>query len=242
MLRTRSCARFIGCLFRRRSAGMGDGRRHGTSTASSRRFDARHMGWIPIVVLVAFGLLPPRSARRPLAGLGGLVCFACDGILSQPARSQRPPEPSPRSSGMAATDRTADVGLLRGLCWCGGSLAPTRQLPGVSVRRSPTGFRRRTKGCLLPRPSPPAISAISGRSTGRSWERSLTIWTSSIATAGTSTTGTTRLTLEPLLPRYVSTADSGNLAACFLTVTAGIAELLNAPMLAPSLAEGYATA
>ena len=38
-------------------------------------------------------------------------------------------------------------------------------------------------------------------------------------------------TLEPLLPRYVSTVDSGNLAAALLTVETGLAELMTRPLL-----------
>lgn len=38
------------------------------------------------------------------------------------------------------------------------------------------------------------------------------------------------LTLQPLFPRYVSTVDSGNLAACFLTIRQGISELRASPI------------
>ena len=38
-------------------------------------------------------------------------------------------------------------------------------------------------------------------------------------------------TLQPLHPRYVSTVDSGNLAACFLTLRSGIEELQRGPIL-----------
>ncbi len=41
----------------------------------------------------------------------------------------------------------------------------------------------------------------------------------------TSTTGTTRRSLQPLLPKYISTVDSGNLAGHLLTLRAGLAAL-----------------
>lgn len=45
-------------------------------------------------------------------------------------------------------------------------------------------------------------------------------------------------TLQPLHPRYVSTVDSGNLAACLLTMHAGAQELLREPVLRPELIGG----
>ncbi len=48
-------------------------------------------------------------------------------------------------------------------------------------------------------------------------------------------------TLQPLNPRYVSSVDSGNLAACLLTLRAGIEELLDEPWEGVRLARGIAT-
>jgi cyclic beta-1,2-glucan synthetase len=45
-------------------------------------------------------------------------------------------------------------------------------------------------------------------------------------------------TLNPLPPRYVSTVDSGNLLACFLTMRAGIVDLGRAPVLGPRQLQG----
>ena len=47
-------------------------------------------------------------------------------------------------------------------------------------------------------------------------------------------------TLEPLHPRFVSTVDSGNLAASLLTLKGGCQELLQKPLLGPALLGGYA--
>lgn len=45
-------------------------------------------------------------------------------------------------------------------------------------------------------------------------------------------------TLQPLHPRYVSTVDSGNLAACLLTLHEGLNELLRAPVLQAEQRQG----
>ncbi|MBI2207665.1 MAG: cellobiose phosphorylase [Candidatus Rokubacteria bacterium] len=44
--------------------------------------------------------------------------------------------------------------------------------------------------------------------------------------------------LAPLLPRYVSTVDSGNLAACLLAVKQGCLELVQAPVIGPARWQG----
>lgn len=44
--------------------------------------------------------------------------------------------------------------------------------------------------------------------------------------------------LKPLYPRYVSTVDSGNLFACFLTLKQGIEDLRHAPIMANNLIDG----
>ncbi|HUI82628.1 MAG TPA: glucoamylase family protein, partial [Candidatus Binatia bacterium] len=47
-------------------------------------------------------------------------------------------------------------------------------------------------------------------------------------------------TLEALHPRFISTVDSGNLAASFITLKGGCQDLLQRPLLSPALLEGYA--
>ena len=47
-------------------------------------------------------------------------------------------------------------------------------------------------------------------------------------------------TLEPDHPRFVSTVDSGNLVASLVTLKGGCLDLLQRPLLSPSLLEGYA--
>ncbi|MFA6133277.1 MAG: glucoamylase family protein [Phycisphaerae bacterium] len=49
-------------------------------------------------------------------------------------------------------------------------------------------------------------------------------------------------TLEPAPPRYVSTADSGNLSGVLVTLKAGLAELADRPILPPGWREGLADA
>ena len=45
-------------------------------------------------------------------------------------------------------------------------------------------------------------------------------------------------TLQPLLPRYVSSVDSGNLAGCLLTLQAGLAEMKHQPVLSANAWQG----
>ena len=47
-------------------------------------------------------------------------------------------------------------------------------------------------------------------------------------------------TLEPDLPRFISTVDSGNLVASLITLQRGALELLKRPLLSPALLDGYA--
>ena len=47
-------------------------------------------------------------------------------------------------------------------------------------------------------------------------------------------------TLQPLTPRFISTVDSGNLAASLITLKNGSLELLQKPLLGSALLEGYA--
>ncbi len=47
-------------------------------------------------------------------------------------------------------------------------------------------------------------------------------------------------TRTPLLPRYVSTADSGNLAASYLAGQQGLLDVLDAPLFSPALTDGVA--
>ncbi|HTB12900.1 MAG TPA: glucoamylase family protein [Bryobacteraceae bacterium] len=47
-------------------------------------------------------------------------------------------------------------------------------------------------------------------------------------------------TRQPLLPRYVSTVDSGNLLACFWVLSRGCEDLLNAPLLPRACTKGIA--
>ncbi len=47
-------------------------------------------------------------------------------------------------------------------------------------------------------------------------------------------------TLEPDIPRFISTVDSGNLAASLISLNGGCLTLLQQPLLKPALLEGYA--
>ena len=59
------------------------------------------------------------------------------------------------------------------------------------------------------------------------------------AIVGICSTGTTRGRCEPLPPLFVSTVDSGNLVASLWTLQQGCEQLLEQPVLRPSLADGF---
>jgi len=72
------------------------------------------------------------------------------------------------------------------------------------------------------------------------WERNLENWTKFDRLQGHFYNWYDTVTMEPLMPRYVSTVDSGNLAACFLTMQRGIQDLRTSPVVGSFLAEGLA--
>ncbi|MGI8981278.1 MAG: GH36-type glycosyl hydrolase domain-containing protein [Pirellulaceae bacterium] len=70
------------------------------------------------------------------------------------------------------------------------------------------------------------------------WERNLSYWERFERWHGHFYNWYDTVTLEPLFPRYVSTVDSGNLAACFLTLRQGIDELRSGPIFGAFLSQG----
>lgn len=72
------------------------------------------------------------------------------------------------------------------------------------------------------------------------WERNLDNWTKFDRLQGHFYNWYDTVTMEPLMPRYVSTVDSGNLAACFLTMQRGIEDLRTSPVVGSFLADGLA--
>ena len=70
------------------------------------------------------------------------------------------------------------------------------------------------------------------------WERNLAQWQQFDRYEGHFYNWYDTATLEALMPRYVSTVDSGNLAACLLTLDCGIEELLRSPVVDSFLQSG----
>ncbi|WP_010583409.1 GH36-type glycosyl hydrolase domain-containing protein [Schlesneria paludicola] len=70
------------------------------------------------------------------------------------------------------------------------------------------------------------------------WERNLAQWQTFDRYEGHFYNWYDTATLEALLPRYVSTVDSGNLAACLLTIERGVEELRRAPIVDAFLQAG----
>ena len=63
------------------------------------------------------------------------------------------------------------------------------------------------------------------------WERNWTTWQKLEQMRGHHYNWYETRSLQSLPPRYISTVDSGNLVACYLTLHSGIQDLLNAPIL-----------
>ncbi len=70
------------------------------------------------------------------------------------------------------------------------------------------------------------------------WERNLESWGQLGRLRGHFYNWYDTTTLQPLQPRYLSTVDSGNLAACFLTLRQGIDELREQPLFGPRVWQG----
>ncbi len=71
------------------------------------------------------------------------------------------------------------------------------------------------------------------------WERSLENWLQLDRLHGHFYNWYDTQTTRPLFPRYISTVDSGNLAACLLTIQQGIAELRHEPVFRSRLWDGW---
>ena len=71
------------------------------------------------------------------------------------------------------------------------------------------------------------------------WEQNLKSWMSLTKLKGHFYNWYDTVTKQPLLPRYVSTVDSGNLAACLIVVRQGTEELLQRPIFGEGLWKGW---
>lgn len=70
------------------------------------------------------------------------------------------------------------------------------------------------------------------------WEKNLATWSNLEKFHGHFYNWYETSTLLPLRPRYISTVDSGNLAACFLVIKTGVADVLQAPIFGPAQWDG----
>ena len=174
------------------------------------------------------------SACEPRGAVRGRRRSPCCGRSrprSHGASAGRPPIGPPGSrlptSGACAFWPRADVAVLRDLRRSRRPLAPPRPLSGRPERGGRASYvtDERRASCCWPR-SPRRTSATSASSTRR-------------CGCGTRSTTLERLErhrghflnwydtrhLTPLVPRYVSTVDSGNLAVCLLAVKPGLSRL-----------------
>ena len=98
--------------------------------------------------------------------------------------------------------------------------------PATAHQRLAHQLRPATRRATWPR-------TISAMSSTRNWpmqlQQQLDASARWIAIAATSTTGTTRERCEPMRPRYISTVDSGNLAAALVALKQGCLQMADQP-------------
>ena len=134
--------------------------------------------------------------------------------LSLPPRAHPAEELPPRGARRAARGRAPQLALLRGLRRPRGSLAAAGQFPGGPAARGRApdlADQCRPLPALGGRRARPRLDRHA-RSRRTGWTPHSPPSRSSSASAGISTTGTTRGACGLLEPRYVSTVDSGNFA------------------------------
>jgi cyclic beta-1,2-glucan synthetase len=197
------------------------------------------MSWIPLACLVVAALLPAgvRPAALPVLALW-FVSPAVAFVLSRPQISA--PEPisiEERRSLRRIARRTwaffeEFVGAEDN--WLPPDNYQEFPRPKVAHRISPTN-----EGLFV-------VSTIAARDFGylganqlaQILQRNLDHWTKLDKYCGHFYNWYDTTTLDPLPPRYVSTADSGNLAACFLTAQQAMEDIVAAPLVGPFVAEG----
>jgi cyclic beta-1,2-glucan synthetase len=199
--------------------------------------------WIvPLAALAGGSLLvgqPPADVlpALPLLGLWAAAPWLAWWI-SRPLEVAAPDltsEPAP----VPAPDRAPDLALLRHLCHCAGERAAAGQRtggPGPHHRRPHLAHQHRPRPAGQPgraRPRPPLAGRLAQRTratldTLQRLERHRGHFFNWYDTR----------TLQPLLPRYVSSVDSGNLAGHLLTLGAGLREQADAPLFPPQLSDG----
>ncbi|HJQ81679.1 MAG TPA: hypothetical protein VJ828_17075, partial [Lacipirellulaceae bacterium] len=216
-----------------------------TSEAAERRLDQssgaslRRMLWIPALCIAAAVLLPPSSRTLAIPLLA--VWFASPWIANHLRR------PFLRTHApLSAADRLSLRRIAR-RTW-----AFFEQFVGPDDNwLPPDNFQEFPRPKIAHRISPTneglyVLSAIAARDFGYVGvadlvdllERNLDRWTSLERYFGHFYNWYNTTTLEPLPPRYVSTADSGNLAASFLAAQQGLLEIVASPLFGSSLSEG----
>lgn len=208
-----------------------------TAAAAERRLsqnrwaEVRQMWYVPIMAIVV-GLLLQPSAR--LAALPWLVTWLISPLivhwLNQPITVQRSTLDAEQTRWLRTTARKTwtffETYVGETDHWL--PLDNLQEYPSEKIahRLSPTNAGLYLVSALVARD----FGYISLRSLIELWERSLESLDRLERLHGHFFNWYDTLTLQPLFPRYVSTVDSGNLAACFLTIRQGIAELRASPI------------
>ena len=199
---TRSCAR-RSRIARDAPPAAASGRPPATRARRARRAlrgvyarDVRSRRCSPSRSAVALAALQPRAL--PVAAPILVLWLASPLVawwLSRPLRARAAAARSRSDTRVPAHDRAPDLALLRDVRRARGQLAAAGQRPGEPRRRSSRIARRRpTSACRCSRTSPRTTSATSRPAslierTARTFEHAANDWS---ASAGTSSTGTTR--------------------------------------------------
>jgi cyclic beta-1,2-glucan synthetase len=216
-----------------------------TSEAAERKFNRNSTSAPRVMYLIAAGCLAatlalPSDVRWGAISLLGLW-FTSPWIANYLSRPYlRAPAP------LSATDRLALRRIAR-RTW-----AFFEQFVGPEDNwLPPDNFQEFPRPKTAHRISPTneglyVLSAIAARDFGyigmsdlvELLERNLDRWTNLERYFGHFYNWYNTTTLEPLAPRYVSTADSGNLAASFLTAQQGLIDIVGAPLFGPFVNDG----
>jgi cyclic beta-1,2-glucan synthetase len=210
--------------------------------SASRWASLLHLWFVPLLAIAIALVLAPSAAAAALPfALAWLIAPGISHWLAQPVKGK---ETSAVTSAQQSRLRLearriwsffeAHVGAEDH--WLPPDNIQEYPAKKVAHRISPTNEGLFLVAGLVARDS--GYTSLSGLT--QLWERNLSQWEKFDRLHGHFYNWYDTVTLEPLFPRYVSTVDSGNLAACFLTLRQGIDELRSGPVFGEFLLQGLA--
>lgn len=216
-----------------------------TAAAAERRLSGSrwsaiwHLWYVPLVALAAFFFVSAeaRWTAWPLAGLWLLSPLLAHWI-SLPIRSRTKSLSGQEQAWLRRIARRTwaffEVHVGAEDHWLPPDNLQEYPQEKIAHRVSPTNVGMYWTAALVARD----FGWLSLTGAAELWQRSWENWMRLDRLNGHFYNWYDTLSLRPLFPRYVSTVDSGNLAACLLTLRQGIAELRTVPILSPQLWQG----